>query len=102
FVFNPHERINPRDLSALKAKIASRKSELEGKIRAAVASLQQASSLSLEQRTKFAQVANRTFVAAKQAELDEQAAIGSVQKASKFISICCACFAALGLMLNQS
>jgi len=102
FVFNPNEPINPRDLSALKAKIASRKSELEGKIRAAVASLQQASNLSLEQRRKFAEVANRTFVAAKQAELNEQAATGPVQKASKVISICCACFAALGLVMNQS
>jgi DNA-binding helix-hairpin-helix protein with protein kinase domain len=102
FVFNPNQPINPRDLSALKAKITSRKSELEGKIRAAVASLQQASSLSFEQRTKFAQVANRTFVAAKQAELNERAATGSIQKASKFISICCACFAAFGLMMNQS
>jgi DNA-binding helix-hairpin-helix protein with protein kinase domain len=100
FVFNPNEPINPRDLSALKAKIASRKSELEGKIRAAVASLQQASNLSFEQRTKFAQVANRTFVAAKQAELNEQAATGSIQKASKFISICCAGLAAVGLMMN--
>ena len=102
FVFNPNEPINPRDLSALKAKIASRKSELEGKIRAAVASVQQASNLSLEQRRKFAEVANRTVVAAKQAELNEQAAIGPVQKASKIISICCVCFAALGLMVNQS
>jgi hypothetical protein len=102
FVFNPNEPINPRDLFALKAKMASRKSELEGKIRAAVASLQQASNLSLEQRRKFAEVANRTFVAAKQAELNEQAAIGPVQKASKVVSICCACFAAFGLIMNQS
>lgn len=47
-------------------------------------------------------MANQTFVAAKQAELNEQAATGPVQKASKFISICCAGFAALGLMMNQS
>jgi DNA-binding helix-hairpin-helix protein with protein kinase domain len=102
FVFNPNEPLNPRDLSALKAKVASRKRELEGKIRAAVASLQQASNLSLEQRRKFSEVANRTLLAARQSALNEQAAAGPVQKASKFIAICCACFAALGLMVNQS
>jgi DNA-binding helix-hairpin-helix protein with protein kinase domain len=102
FVFNPNEPLNPRDLSVLKAKIAGRKSELEGKIRAAVASLQQASNLCLEQRRKFSEVANRTLLAARQSELNEQAATGPVQKASKFIAICCACFAALGLMVNQS
>jgi hypothetical protein len=47
-------------------------------------------------------VANRTLTAAKQSELNEQAATSSVQKASKFISICCAGFAALGLVMNQS
>jgi hypothetical protein len=102
FVFNPNEPLNPRDLSALKAKIASRKSELEGKIRAAITSLQQASNLSLEQRRKFSEVANRTLLAAKQSALNEGAVAGPVQKASKFIAICCACFAALGLMVNQS
>jgi len=102
FVFNPNEPLNPRDLSALKAKVASRKSELEGKIRAAVTSLQQASNLCLEQRRKFSEVANQTLLTARQSELNEQAATGPVQKASKFIAICCACFAALGLMVNQS
>jgi DNA-binding helix-hairpin-helix protein with protein kinase domain len=102
FVFNPNEPLNPRDLSALKAKIGSSKSELEGKIRAAVTSLQQASNLCLEQRRKFSVVANQTLLAARQSELNEQAAAGPVQKASKFISICCACFAAIGLIMNQS
>ena len=102
FVFNPNEPINPRDLAALKTKIASRRNELEGKIRAGAASLQEASNLCLEQRRKFSEVANRTFVAARQSELNEQAATGPVQKASKFISMGCACFAALGLMMNQS
>jgi hypothetical protein len=102
FVFNPNEPINPRDLSALKARIASRKSELEAKIRGAVASLQQASNLSLEQRRKFAEVAKGTFLATKQAELNEKAATSSVQKASKFISIGCACFAVLSLMIHST
>jgi DNA-binding helix-hairpin-helix protein with protein kinase domain len=102
FVFNPNEPLNPRDLSALKAKIASRKSELEGKIRVAVTSLQQTSNLCSEQRRKFSEVANQTLLAARQSELNEQAATGPVQKASKFIAICCACFAAIGLMVNQS
>jgi DNA-binding helix-hairpin-helix protein with protein kinase domain len=102
FVFNPNEPLDPRDLSALKAKIASSKSELEGRIRAAVTSLQQASNLCLEQRRKFSETANQTLLAARQAELNERAATGPVQKASKFITMCCACFAALGLMVNQS
>jgi TonB family protein len=102
FVFNPKAPIDSRNLSALKARIAGRKKELEAKIRAAVTSLQQASSLSLDQRRKFAEVANQTCTAAKQAALNVQAATGTVKKASKFISICCACFAALGLIMNQN
>jgi DNA-binding helix-hairpin-helix protein with protein kinase domain len=101
FVFNPNEPVNPRDLSALKAKIASRKGELEGKIRAAVVSLQQASNLCLEQRRKLSEVANRTFLAAKQSELNAQAATSSIQKASKLISLCCAGLATVGLLINE-
>ena len=98
FVFNPNEPTNPRDLAALKVRIASRKSELEAKIRSGLTNLQQASSLCVDQRRKLSETANRAFVALRQAELNERVATGPLQKGSKFISICCAGLAAIGLI----
>jgi DNA-binding helix-hairpin-helix protein with protein kinase domain len=98
FVYNAAEPVNPADLSALKVKIATRRRELEDKIRNSVANLQQASSFVLEQRKKLSGLANRTFIALKQAEANEQRATGSLRKASQFISICCAILAAFGLL----
>jgi hypothetical protein len=92
------EPINPVDLSALKTKIATRRNELEGKIRASVANLQQASSFVIEQRKKLSALANQTFAALKQAEANEQRASGPLHKASQFISICCAVLAGIGLL----
>jgi DNA-binding helix-hairpin-helix protein with protein kinase domain len=98
FTYNAAEPINPVDLSALKHKIATRRNELDNKIRNSVATLQQASNFVVEQRKKLSDLGNRTFAALKQAEANEQRATGPLHKASQFISICCAVLAAIGLL----
>ena len=102
FVFNASEPVNQSDLFALRARIAQRKAELDSKIRASTASLQQTSATSLSQRTRLINLATQTFGARSQAEADEQAATGPLHKASKFISICCAALAAIGLIRGES
>ena len=102
FVYNASEPLNPSDLLALKTRLATRKAELERAIRALATSLQQKSASSLGQRAKLATLANRAFAARKQAEANEQAATGPLHKASKFISICCAGLAAIGLLRGGS
>jgi DNA-binding helix-hairpin-helix protein with protein kinase domain len=101
FVYNASEPISPSDLLALESRLAGRKAELVRAIRASVASLQQESASSLNQRTKLVALANQAFAARKQAESNEQAATGSLHKASKFISICCAGLAAIGLLRDS-
>jgi hypothetical protein len=101
FVFNASEPINPNDLVALRSRISNQKIELDKKIRASVANLQQASNLCLSQRAKLASSANQAVAARKQAELNEQAATGPLYKSSKIISLCCAVLAALGLMIGR-
>jgi DNA-binding helix-hairpin-helix protein with protein kinase domain len=101
FVFNASEPINPNDLVALRSRISNQKIELDKKIRASVANLQQASNLCLSQREKLASSANQAVAARKQAELNEQAATGPLYKSSKIISLCCAVLAALGLMIGH-
>ena len=64
-------------------------------------SLQQNSESSVNQRAKLTALANQAFAARKQAEANEQAATGSLHKASKFISLCCAGLAAIGLLLGS-
>jgi hypothetical protein len=92
-VFNASQPINPNGLVALRSRISNQKIELDKKIRASVANLQQASNLCLSQRAKLASSANQAIAARKQAELDEQAATGPLYKASKVISLCCAVLA---------
>jgi DNA-binding helix-hairpin-helix protein with protein kinase domain len=101
FVYNASEPINPSDLLALKTRLATRKAELERAIRALAASLQQDSASSLGHRAKLITLANQAFAARKQAEANEQAATGSLYKASKFISLCCAGLAAIGLLRDS-
>ena len=101
FVFNALEPINPNDLVALRSRISNQKIELDKKIRASVANLQQASNLCLSQRAKLASSANQAVAARKQAELNEQAATGPLYKSSKIISLCCAVLAAFGLMIGR-
>jgi DNA-binding helix-hairpin-helix protein with protein kinase domain len=101
FVFNPNEPINPGDLSALKTKIATRRVNLDGRIRVTAANLQQESNVSLEQRRRILASANQAYAALKQAEFNEAAVTGPLHKASRFISLCCAVFAAVGLSLNS-
>ena len=101
FVFNASEPINQNDLAALRSRISNQKIELDKKIRASVANLQQASNLCLSQRAKLASSANQAVAARKQAELNEQAATGPLYKSSKIISLCCAVLAALGLMIGR-
>jgi DNA-binding helix-hairpin-helix protein with protein kinase domain len=101
FVYNASEPINPSDLFALKTRLATRKAELERAIRALAASLQQDSASSLGHRAKLVALASQAFAARKQAEANEQAATGSLHKASKFISLCCAGLAALGLLRDS-
>jgi hypothetical protein len=81
--------------------IYTQKIELDKKIRASVANLQQASNLCLSQRAKLASSANQAVGARKQAELNELAATGPLYKASKIISLCCAVLAAVGLMTGR-
>ena len=50
---------------------------------------------------KLSSLANQAFAAYKQAEVDEQAAGGSLYKASKFISLCCAALVAFGLLQSS-
>ncbi|HEX4228305.1 MAG TPA: peptidoglycan-binding protein [Bryobacteraceae bacterium] len=102
FVFNASEPVSQNDLSALKARIANRKAELDKRIRASTAILQQASTSSLSHRAKLTNLANHAFAARRQAEINEKAATGPLHKASKFISICCAGLAAIGLMIGES
>ena len=102
FVFNASEPVNQNDLFTLKARIANWKKELDNKIRALTATLQQSSSASLNHRAKLSNLANQAFAAQKQAEANEQVATGPLHKASKFISICCAALAAIGLMKGES
>jgi DNA-binding helix-hairpin-helix protein with protein kinase domain len=59
FVFNAREPVNQVDLANLKSRIANRKVELDNKIRASAANLQQASNLSLSQRAKITSLANQ-------------------------------------------
>jgi hypothetical protein len=101
FVFNPNEPINPGDLSALKSKIAARKVDLDSRIRLAATNLQLASNSSQEQRKKILASANQAYAALKQAELNEAAITGPIHKASKFISLCCAAIAAVGLSVGN-
>ena len=101
FVFNPSEPINQTDLLTLKNKIASRQIDLANKIRASAIKLEQESRSALEQRTKIAAAANQAWIVLKQAELNEAAATGPIHKASKFISLCCAGLAAVGLMMGK-
>jgi hypothetical protein len=101
FVFNPNEPVSQGDLSALKSKIAASKVHLENQIRLAAANLQQASNSSLEQRKKILASANQGYSTLKQAELNEAAVTGPIHKASKFISLCCAAIAAVGLSLTN-
>jgi DNA-binding helix-hairpin-helix protein with protein kinase domain len=101
FVFNASEPINQSDLAALRFNIYTQKIELDKKIRASVANLQQASNLCLSQRAKLASSANQAVGARKQAELNELAATGPLYKASKIISLCCAVLAAAGLMTGR-
>jgi DNA-binding helix-hairpin-helix protein with protein kinase domain len=98
FIYNAAEPTNPTDLYALKHKIATRKMELENKIRSSVTNLQQVSNFALGQRKKLSDLGTRTFAALKQAEANEQRATGPFYKASQFISICCAVLAAIGLL----
>ena len=100
FVFNANEPVNQKDLLALRSRIANRRAELDNKIRASAVNLQQTSDFSLAQRVKLSGIANQTFVAQKQAEINEQIAAGPLHKASKFISICCAVLAAIGLIIS--
>ena len=102
FVFNASEPVNQNDLFALKARIAGRKVELENKLRAVAGALQQLSNASLGHRAKLISLANQPYTARKRAEVNEQAATGPLHKASKFISICCAVLAAIGLMRERS
>ena len=102
FVFNASEPVNQNDLFALKARVANRKKELDNKIRASTATLQQTSVGSLNHRGRLTNLANQAFAARKQAEVNEQAATGPLHKASKFISFCCAGLAAIGLMKGES
>ncbi len=102
FVFNASEPVNQNDLLALKARVANRKRDLENNIRSSTAILQQTSTASLSHRAKLTNLANQAFAARRQAEVNEQAATGSLHKASKFISICCAGLAAVGLMAGES
>jgi DNA-binding helix-hairpin-helix protein with protein kinase domain len=97
FLFNPNEPINPADLAALRAKIKASKADTENKIRTSTTSLQQLSNFSLEQRRKITSSANQAYAAFKQAELDEAAVEGPLQKATKFISFFCVVFAVVGL-----
>jgi TonB family protein len=98
FVFNPNEPINQRELTALSIKIATRKRELEMKIRSELNELQQSSNLCLDQRRKLSETVTRAFVAFKQAELNEQMVDRPLRKASKFIFVCCAVLSIIGLM----
>ena len=98
FIFNASEPVNQNELLALKSRLANRKWELDKTIRVTVSNLQQASIASVNHRTKLTGIANQAFVARRQAESDECAATGPLHKASKFISLCCAGLAAIGLM----
>lgn len=86
----------------MKARIVSRKVELENRIRTLATSLQQASEFSLSQRAKITTLANQAFGARKQAELNEQSATGPLHKASKIVTFCCIGLAALGLLATQN
>jgi DNA-binding helix-hairpin-helix protein with protein kinase domain len=101
FVYYASESINLNDLVALKTRLATRKAQLERAIRALATSLQQDSAASLGHRAKLVTVANQVFAARKHAEANEQAATGPLHKASKFISICCAGLAAIGLLRDS-
>jgi DNA-binding helix-hairpin-helix protein with protein kinase domain len=102
FVFNASEPVNQVDLANVKARLANRKVEIDNKIRASAANLQQASNLSLSQRAKMSSLANQAFAARKQAEINENSATGPLHKASKLISFCCIGLAAVGLLVRNS
>ena len=101
FVYNANEPINRSDLLALKTRLATKKVELERAIRTLAGSLQQDSASSLGQRARLTTLANQALAARKQAEANEQAATGPLHKASKFISLCCAALAAIGLLVGD-
>jgi hypothetical protein len=101
FVFNPNEPINPVELTSLKSKISARKAAIEKFLRQNLTILQQQGAQTTNQRTKLAAAANHALRAVKQAELNEQAANGTLQKASKFISFCCIGLAGIGLLVGS-
>jgi DNA-binding helix-hairpin-helix protein with protein kinase domain len=101
FVFNPNEPTSPIDLAALKSKLSAKKAALEKSLRDDLNSLKQTAVLIVDQRKKFIEAGNRAFGVLKQAELNEQAANGPLQKSSKFISFCCAGLAAWGLLTGK-
>jgi DNA-binding helix-hairpin-helix protein with protein kinase domain len=100
FVFNPNEPTNPIDLAALKSKISAKKTAIEKFLRDNLTALQNKGAQVIDLQKKLTAAANRAYEGVKQAELNESAANGSLQKASKLISFCCAGFAGFGLLLG--
>ena len=85
FVYNASEPINQSDLLALKARLATKKAELERAIRALATSLQQESASSLGTACEADYPSKSGVRGSETSEANEQAATGPLHKASKFI-----------------
>lgn len=73
FVYDPREPLNPTDVHAIRSDISRLRTDLEGRIRKSVATMQHVANETVEQRRRLTANVNASFQALKQAELDEEA-----------------------------
>jgi hypothetical protein len=86
FKFNPNEPLDPADVNTVRTEIGHLRSDLDGRVRKAIARLQQLANDTLEQRRILTASANASFRSRKQAELDEEAAICPIKLSSSAIA----------------
>src|SRR4029077_18347556 len=89
FVYDPREQLNPTEVAALRAKLASRKRDLETRLRSAVTNLGQAANYARDLRGTLSTSCQHAFHQLKQAELDEKQTTGIFYKPAKILSSFC-------------
>jgi hypothetical protein len=95
FVFNPNQPINPADIAAIKSKIAREYAQLEQKLRAAVADLQNCASQLQAVRTQLRTVAASVWNTKRQADLDAATYLRALSRRNRVIAIAAVSVAAL-------
>lgn len=73
FVFDPRQPIDPKDIAAVKADFAKRRSDAEGRLRQTIPLLQKAGTDAISLRSNPGLEAERAWTALKQTEVDAKA-----------------------------